>query len=126
MPYDIFGFVETAPRSPGPWVAAFDVGDIAGFPDTFSRTRFGLAKVPCSDAPAANRGLPADASREVCDAVEGDSDSHGHTHITWDEIKNVDVSDSPAWQKVFVKIAELQQASGLPDAGIRVVLWANW
>lgn len=137
MPYDIFGFVETAPPSPGPWQAVFSVGDIVAQPDDFSARVFGLSKLArAQDAPYGHRGLPVGASLEVrewmaCAArfeIETGSDCGyvDHTYASLDEIRHLDVPAGSIWHAVFAKIGELQRDRGLPDADVRLVLWANW
>lgn len=136
MPYDIFGFVERRPPTLGPWLAAFSVGEIDGLSDCFSNEIFGLSKFAQKDTPLANRGLPEDVCLEVQEwmasiarfEMEEDTDSgdHGHTYATLEELKKLNVSPSSTWQVVFEKIYGLQRDFGLPDAEIRVVLWANW
>lgn len=136
MPYDIFGFVERRPPTLGPWLAVFSVGKNHHLTDHFSNEIFGLAKFAREDAPLANRGLPGDLSLEVQewmasiamfemeeDAISGD---HGHTYATLGELKKLNISPSPTWQVVLEKICALQRDFGVPDADIRVVLWANW
>ncbi|MDQ1812412.1 hypothetical protein RBA41_03760 [Massilia sp. CCM 9210] len=137
MPYDIFGFVETRPRVDGScWLAAFSVSETIGSPDDFSGDIFGLSKFSHAGAPFANRGLPEDVSPEVQEWLastarfemeEGaGSGDLGHTYATLEELKQVNVSPSSAWQALFAMISELQHEFEFPDAEIRVVLWANW
>jgi hypothetical protein len=57
------------------------------------------------------------------DANNGD---HGHTYATLEELKKLNMLPSSTWQVVFEKIYGLQQDFGVPDAELRVVLWANW
>jgi len=136
MPYDIFGFVETHPHAPGPWRAAFSIDDAVGRPDHVSATVFGLSKFAQPDAPFGNRGLPAAISLDVQDwmasaaslASEEDVDGydHGHTFATLAELRNVDASESVAWQTLIADLDELRRNAALSDTDIRVVLWANW
>jgi hypothetical protein len=136
MPYDIFGYVEVAPQLPGPWRAAFSLDEIAGYPDDFSRTVFGLSKMSQQGSSLlGERGVPDSASVEVQDwmassakfeAEEGCSGDHGHTYATLAELKRMDIASDSPWHIVMKKIAELQQSSGRADSEIRVVVWANW
>lgn len=136
MPYDIFGFVETRPPVPGPWLSAFSVSEKVGQPDDFSNKIFGLSKFGQEDAPLGNRGLPVDVSLEISDWTasiarfeleEGaNCGDHGHTYATLEEMKKINVPPGSAWQSVLTKIDELQRDFGYLDSEIRVVLWANW
>ena len=136
MPYDIFGYVEAAPRAPGPWRAAFILDEIAGHPDDFSRTVFGLAKwAEAGSAPLAERGLPDNVSDEVREWMastaqfeeeEGNSGEHGHTHATMAELRAMAIAPDSPWQTVLTRIAELQNAGGYADTEVRVVVWGNY
>jgi len=136
MPYDIFGFVERRRPTLGPWLSAFSVGENVHLADHFANEIFGLAKFARKDAPLANRGLPEDMSLEVQEwmasvtkaGMEDDANNgdHGHTYATLEELKKLNMLPSSTWQVVFEKIYGLQQDFGVPDAELRVVLWANW
>lgn len=137
MPCDIFGFVEAVPLAGGPWLAAFALHDMVGCAGKYSDKVFGLSKhAQEGAAPFAHRGIPDDASREVRDWMASiarfenetgdDSSEFGHTYATLDELGRLPAPTDTAWRAVLGRMGELRCDANLSDAGIRIVLWANW
>lgn len=109
---------------------------MVGSPDEVSRDDFGLSKTASTKAPFANRGVPADASPLVQQQLaeiaafekeeSAESGFHGHTYITFDELKRLDLSASLAWQRLSAAMANTQAERQCSGTEMRLVLWANW
>lgn len=145
MPFDIEGWIEVA-RNPNvddehAWFGIVRLNSLVDVADEDTEHLFGLSKLCVSGkksvcALAAERGVPANPSRQVRDELEyiaaheakyGPGEMGGYTYALWSEIRDYELTDPPEgsqWKVAFALARILSEEYG-PER-VRFVVWFNW
>ena len=150
MSLDIHGWVEiTRQDAPGrsdeyAWEGLVNIGALIDAPDQISEKLFGFSKAVVSGeksvhALAANRGFPANPSKQVRGELEairrleervGKGEVGGFTFALWHEISEAGIDDSALgqsdWRLLFDLIERLEQDERLSGERIRLVMYYVW